>query len=154
MTPSSAIRVFGCFDAGHDADLLALLRRQCDAPGSALAVVDWSREESAHAGWEEKLRARLERIDAFLVLCGEGTHTAGNVSREFGIAQEAGKPYVLVWGRRSGSCTRPATALATDHFYTWTWDVLVEQIQGAIRHKQDPLGIERATLLGLRTKRP
>ncbi|RIL06900.1 MAG: hypothetical protein DCC71_04985 [Proteobacteria bacterium] len=154
MSATPAIRLFGCFDAAQDADLLALFRRQCGAPGSTLAVVDWSREEEAHAGWEDKLRARLERVDAFVVLCGEGTHAAGNVNREFGIAQQSGKPYVLVWGRRSASCTRPAGALATDHFYTWTWDVLNEQIQGAIRHKLDPLGIERATLLGLRTKRP
>lgn len=151
---ASAVRLFGCFDAPRDADLLALFRRQCAAPGSMLSVVDWSREQEAHASWEDELRVRLQRVDALVVLCGEETHAAGNVSREFGIAQQSGTPYVLIWGRRSGSCTRPATALADDHFYTWSWDVITEQIQGAIRLARDPLGIERATLLGLRTKRP
>jgi hypothetical protein len=148
-----ATRLFVCFDSERDEDLRALFSRQCVTPGSHLDVVDWSRDERPHAGWEAKLRSRLEAVDAVVVLCGEGTHEAANVSREFGIAQEQGKPYVLVWGRRSGTCTRPASALADDHFYSWSWGVLAEQLQHAIRLKLDPLGIERATLLGLRTIR-
>jgi hypothetical protein len=88
-----------------------------------------------------------------VVLCGEATHDAANVAREFGIAQEQEKPYVLLWGRRSGTCTRPAAARANDLFYSWTWSFLTEQINNAIRLKIDPLGIERATLLGLRTRK-
>ena len=40
-----------------------------------------------------------------LVICGEHTVAASNVNREFSIVQEQGKPYVLLWGRRSAACT-------------------------------------------------
>lgn len=146
-------RLFLCFDADRDDDLRALFARQCQTPGSTFDVVDWSRQESPHAGWEQKLRTRLGGVDAVVVLCGEETHAAANVGRELDIAQTEQKPYVLVWGRRSASCTRPSGARADDHFYAWSGSVLAEQIHHAIRHKLDPLGIERATLLGLRTRR-
>jgi antiphage defense system Thoeris ThsB-like protein len=150
----AATRLFVCFDSAQDDDLRLLFARQCGAPGSTLRVADWSRGESPHAGWEQKLRDRMEQIDAVVVLCGEATHSAMNVNREFGIVQEQDKPYVLLWGRRTGTCTRPSTALVADHFYSWSWSVLTEQLHHAIRLKLDPLGIERATLLGIRTRRP
>ena len=149
----TSLRVFVSFDSSHDEDLRAIFARQAVAPGSTLDVVDWSRVESPHADWEERLRRRMAAIDAVVVLCGEGTHEASNVNREFGIAQEQEKPYVLVWGRRTGSCTRPAAARSEDHFYTWIWNVLTEQLELAVRFKKDPLGIERATLLGVRTRK-
>jgi hypothetical protein len=147
----TSIRLFVCFDSGHDLDLHALFGRQCVAPGSTLDMVDWSRDETPHARWEDKLRERLAGVDAVVVLCGEGTGAAANVGREFGMVQETKTPYVLLWGRRSGMCTRPALSPAHDHFYAWTWGILNEQVRQAIRQKQDPLGIERATLLGLRS---
>jgi hypothetical protein len=146
------VRVFVCFDSNHDDDLRALFERQAAAPGSTVRVVDWSHGEREHAGWEAKLRVRMDGVDAVVVLCGEATAQAGNVHREFSIAQEQDKPYVLLWGRRSANCTRPATAHANDHFYAWTWSYLTEQLDHAIRQKLVPLGIERATLLGLRKK--
>jgi hypothetical protein len=148
----AATRLFVCFDSEQDDDLRLLFARQCVAPASMLFVADWSRGESPHAGWEQRLRDRMEQVDAVVVLCGEATHSASNVNREFGIAQEQNKPYVLLWGRRTGTCTRPATALVADHFYSWSWSVLTEQLHHAIRLKLDPLGIERATLLGIRTR--
>ena len=129
----TALRIFACFDSGHDADLHALFAKQCVAPGSTLCVEDWSREEVPHAGWEEKLRGRMDGVDAVVVICGEHTVAASNVNREFSIVQEQGKPYVLLWGRRSAACTKPFAAKANDHFYTWIWDVLTSQIDTAVR---------------------
>jgi hypothetical protein len=149
----SATRLFVCFDAARDDDLRAAFVRQCASPGSTFRIIDWSRADSPHAGWEQKLRHRMGEVDAVVVLCGEATAEATNVSREFGIAQEQKTPYVLVWGRRTATCTRPATAPAADHFYAWNSGVLAEQLELAIRHKIDPLGIERAILLGLRTRK-
>ena len=149
----NTIRLFVCFDSDHDDDLRAVFARQCVAPGSLFEVVDWSRSEVPHAQWEDGLRARLSEVDAVVVLCGEATDHAANVGRELGMAQQTNTPYVLVWGRRSGSCTRPAPALANDPFYSWTGAVLNEQVRQAIRHKKDPLGIGRAMLLGVRTLR-
>jgi hypothetical protein len=133
MRPAGPLSLFACFDPAHDADLHAVLARQCLAPGSMISLVDWSRDEQPHAEWEDRLRARMARVDAMVVICGEHTESAANVSRELGILQEQGKPYVLLWGRRASSCTRPAGARSDDCFYTWIWEILSAQIQLAVR---------------------
>jgi hypothetical protein len=140
----TALRIFACFDSGHDADLHAHFAKQCVAPGSTLSVEDWSREEVPHAGWEDKLRGRMEDVDAVVVICGEHTIAASNVNREFSIVQEQGKPYVLLYGRRSATCTKPVAAKPNDHFYTWIWDVLTSQIDAAVRTRSsvDPVAVE------------
>lgn len=149
----SNARLFLCFDSDRDDDLRKLFTGQFLPPGSNLRVVDWSREEDPHAGWEGDLRARFADVDVVVVLCSERTHDSLNVRREFGIAKEQEKPYVLLWARRAGTCTRPAAASAHDHFYAWSWITLNDQVEQVIRHKADPLGIERATQLGLRTRK-
>lgn len=136
MTPAGPVRVYACFDPAHDADLHALLARQCVAPGSSLSLVDWSREETPHPHWEERLRERMAHVDVVVVICGEHTESAPNVSRELLIAKERGKPYVLLWGRRAGACTRPAGARADDCFYTWIWDIFAAQVRLAGRKRE------------------
>jgi hypothetical protein len=146
--PGRPASIFVCFDARHDADLGARFANQCRAAGSPLAVVDASREEEPHDGWEEGLRRRLRRVHAVVVLCGEHTDSASNVAREFGIAQEQSIPYVLLWGRRATPCTRPLMARSSDHFYTWIWDIVVAQIEDAMR--SDPGAPEAPDLGGVR----
>lgn len=127
------LRIFSCFDVRHDADLHGILVRQSQRPGSPLHVVDWSRPDRALAGWEETLRRRMAEVDAVVVICGEHTDTAPAVSRELGIAQEQGKPYLLLWGRRGGACARPSSARPADSYYTWIWDVLTARLATEMR---------------------
>ncbi len=145
-------RLFLCFDSDRDDDLRALFLRQFLPPLSGFRVVDWSREGEPRSGWEGELRGRLSDVDVVVVLCSESTHDSANVGREFAAAKEQEKPYVLLWARRAGSCTRPASASAHDHFYAWSQITVTEQVEHAIRHKLDPDGIERAIQLGLRTR--
>ena len=143
----SAIRVFACFDPAHDADLHELLTRQCAAPGSMLALVDWSRAEP-RSGWEDKLRRRLSDVDAAVVICGEHTSDDAQMNRELCILQEEDKPYVLLWGRRSSDCSKPLVAKATDRFYTWIGEILTGQLEIALRkHSGD---VKESDLGGLR----
>ena len=130
-------RVFVSFDARSDADLRARFSEQCEAPASGLHVIDWSRSEEPHAGWESRLRGRLSRVDVVVVLCGQHTDDSANVNRELSIAQQEGKPYVLLWGRRSEMCTRPVGAKATDLFYAWIWDVVTSQIDTTLRKQAE-----------------
>ena len=129
-------RVFVCFDAPSDFDLCTRFSDQCGAPASGLEVVDHSRVDEPHAGWESRLRDRLFRADIVVVLCGVHTDDSANVNRELGIAQQEGKPYILIWGRRSEMCTRPLGAKTSDLFYAWIWGILTAQIHSALR-KQD-----------------
>jgi hypothetical protein len=126
-------RVYVCFDAPSDGDLCTRFAEQCGSPASGLDVVDWSRSDEPHSGWERRLRGRLSHADVVVVLCGTHTGDSANVNRELSIAQQEGKPYVLVWGRRSEMCTRPVGAKTNDLFYTWIWDILAAQIDSTLR---------------------
>jgi hypothetical protein len=143
-------RVFLCFDARNDSDLCALFTRQCAAPGSGLEIGDWSRSGEPHAGWEARLRGRMARVDLVIVLCGQHTDDSANVHRELGIAQQEGKPYLLLWGRRSEMCTRPLGVKSDDHFYAWIWETLSSQIERTLRGQQE---IASRDLGGLRGSR-
>jgi hypothetical protein len=146
----ASLRIFSCFDPGHDEDLHGRLARQCEAPGSGLELVDWSRSHGTSNVWEDRLRRRLADVDAAIVICGEGTEFADNVNCELAILQQEGKPYVLLWGRRTSDCTRPLLARKSDHFYTWIWDVLTRQIETVVRLGREGTAAEEVDLGGLR----
>ena len=143
-------RVFVSFDARHDEDLRKRFTDQCRAPGSTLAVVDWSRPDDSQASREDKLRGRMAGVDVVVVLCGEHTDDSANVNCELGAALQEDKPYLLLWARRSAMCTRPVGAKPNDHFYTCTWDVVSTQVDAAIRRQHEIVDRE---LGGLRGKR-
>jgi len=144
----TASRVFVCFDARSDLDLCTRFSDQCRTPASGLSVVDCSRPDEPHAGWEARLLGRLSQADLVVVLCGIHTDDSANVNRELSIAQQEGKPYVLVWGRRSEMCTRPLGAKTDDLFYAWIWDTLMAQIQTTLRKQTDPSGNDLGGLRG------
>ena len=66
-----------------------------------------------------------------VVMCGEYTHAATGVNIELEIAREERKPYFLLQGRASKTCTKPKAALASDVMYKWTWVNLKSLIGGA-----------------------
>ena len=122
------MRVFSCFDTTHDTDLHAILVHQSEHSDSSLSIVDWSRDRPPLPGWEGELRERLSAVDAVIVICGEFTDTAYGVSRELGLAQEQSKPYLLLRGRRTAACTKPAAAREDDNLYTWIWEIVTSQL--------------------------
>ncbi len=66
-----------------------------------------------------------------IVICGEHTHDAAGVAGEVSIAQEEGKPYFLLKGRRRKTCTKPRNVLRSDEIHNWTWENLRNLIAGA-----------------------
>lgn len=145
----TSLRIFSCFDPGDDEDLHALLARRCEVPGSGLELIDWSRCHGTSEAWEDRLRRRLGDVDAAIVICSERTDSASSVNRELAILQQEGKPYVLLWGRRSSHCTRPLLARKGDHFYAWTWDILTRQVENAVWVKREGVPTEEVDLGGL-----
>ena len=134
----SAARLFLCFDSDRDDDLRKLFTRQFLPPGSGLRVVDWSKEENPHSGWEGELRTRLGDVDVVVVLCSERTHDSVNVGREFGIAKEQEKPYVLLWGRRGSMCKKPHGARSDEGMYMWTPGSLEHRLAYGLRGSHEP----------------
>lgn len=124
-------RAFISFDADHDEDLRNLLAGQAKHPDSPFEIKDRSIKEPLTGDWKAKVRRRMENVDLVIVICGECTHTATGVAAELTIAQEAQRPYFLLWGRHGNQCTKPTTALATDKIYEWTWENLKSLIEGA-----------------------
>jgi len=124
-------RVFTSFDYDHDDDLRTLLVGQSRHPDTPFELADWSVKEHLMGNWQDKVRTRIRCVDQVLVLCGLYTHLAEGVGIELRIAREERKPYFLLAGRSSVTCTKPATALVADKVYTWSWDNLKKLIGGA-----------------------
>jgi len=131
----TGVRVYGCFDVRHDGDLLARLARESQNSDSPFEVTAWSAHHTESADWETGFRTTLANVDEVVVLCGEHTDTADEMSAELRIVQELVKPYFLLWGRRGAECTKPTTARHADSFYAWIWEIVKSQIDIANRRR-------------------
>lgn len=126
-----ATRVFISFDYDHDQDLRTLLAGQAKFKDSPFEIADWSVKEAfAESNWQEKVRARIRQVGQVAVICGHDTDKATGVAAEVEIAREEEKPYFLLGGRSTGTNKKPATALAADKMYDWTWENLKILIAG------------------------
>ena len=85
-------------------------------------------------GWDETVRRQISEADEVIVICGEHTASSVRVSAELRVAQEEQKPYFLLWGRREEMCTRPVGSKRDDTMYSWTWEILQNQITATL-HK-------------------
>jgi len=90
--------------------------------------------------WEETVRRRISEADEVIVICGEHTAASMRMSTELRIAQEEEKPYFLLWGRRESMCTKPVGAKRDEGMYSWTWEILQNQIVTTLRNAK-PLEI-------------
>ena len=123
-------RAFISFDYDHDAELRDALKGQAKNSNSPFEIVDASVRRHLTGDWEKKVRNRIRRADLVIAICGKNTHKAEGVAAEVKMAQEEGKPYFLLNGRRDRICTKPTTALDSDEIHQWTWDNLRRLIEG------------------------
>lgn len=126
----STVPCFISFDFDHDEDLKTLLVGQAKHPGTPFSIADWSVKE-ASSQWRDDATTRIRRVQQVIVICGEHTDTASGVSAEIRMAQAEGKPYFLLWGRSTKTCTKPTAAKADDKIYNWTWENLKNLIAGS-----------------------
>lgn len=124
------VRVFTAFDFDYDEDLRNLLVGQSRHPDSPFEMADWSVKTEMKGDWVAQVRTRMSQVDQVVIMCGENTHRATGVSIELKIAQELGKPYFLLWGRKTKTCYKPTAARSDDKVYDWTWDNLKALIGG------------------------
>ena len=122
------IRVFVSYDREHDRDLHDLLSQHASKAASGFEISARSRARAATLHWDEGLRREIREADAVITICGEHTDCSERVSAELRIAQEEKRPYFLLWGRRDLMCTKPTTAKPADGMYSWTWEILQNQI--------------------------
>jgi hypothetical protein len=130
------IRIFMSFDMDHDRDLYDEIFEQSLKGGSGFEVAARSEHHSMGDLADERVRRRMRGVDEVIVICGEHTAKSSRVSEELRIAQEEKKPYFLLWGRRESMCTRPSSAKPTDSMYSWTREILRDQIATTLRSAQ------------------
>ena len=117
-------RVFISFDLQNDDDLRDLILEQGSGPDFPLAIVDWSNTNGVGDVARQELQQRFTAVDLIVVLCGEMTHQADNVSFELAVGEEADKPNVLLWGRKGRLVCAPKAAGPKDQIHEWSWEVL------------------------------
>jgi hypothetical protein len=127
------IRVFASFDLEHDRDLYEQLLAQSQEPGSGFEIACCSEKRSRSDLWDDALHSALERVDEVIVLCGLHTGDSMRMSAELDAAREAKRPYFLIWGRRELMCTKPGSARNDDGMYSWTPQILADQIVVTMR---------------------
>jgi hypothetical protein len=132
----SRLRIFMSFDVDHDRDLHDRLVEQSQQPCSCFQITAGSEAGPMSQRWGVKVRRRISEADEVVVICGAHTGSSERVSAEVRMAQEARKPYLLLWGRRETMCTRPAGARPDDCMYRWTPESLADQIQLTARNAQ------------------
>lgn len=125
-------RVFISFDYDNDKDLPGNLVAQAERPDSPFSISDMSVHEPIDEKWREEVRKRIRKSDLVIVICGEHTHQASGVAGEVMITQEEKKPYFLLNGRPTKTCTRPGNALASDAMHRGTWENLKRLIGGTV----------------------
>ena len=141
------IRVFVSYDREHDGDLHDLLLDQASKATSGFEISARSRGRAPTDLEDEGLRREIREADEVIIICGEHTDCSMRVGAELRIAQEEKRPYFLLWGRRELMCTKPTTAKPADGMYSWTWDILQNQIltiRRAVRSNERLAELSRA----------
>jgi hypothetical protein len=128
------VRIFMSFDRDNDEDLHDLLLEQSRTQCSGFEISARSEAAAMTDRWDERVRHQISQADEVIVICGEHTASSVRVRAELRIAQEEQKPYFLLWGRRERMCTKPAGSKRDDSMYSWTWDILQDQIITTLRN--------------------
>lgn len=114
-------RIFISFDFDNDVDLRGNLVHQSRLPDSPFSIMDCSVKAPYDEKWRQRVRRIIRRAHLTIVICGEHTRTATGVAAELTISREVGTRYVLLRGRRSRPCSKPAMAHRPDTMHNWTW---------------------------------
>jgi hypothetical protein len=125
---SEQIRVFVSYDREHDGDLHDRLVEQASNATTSFEISARSRARAPTDLLDEGLRRDIREADEVIIICGEHTDCSERVGTELRIAREEERPYFLLWGRRDLMCTKPKTAKPADAMYSWTWEILQNQI--------------------------
>lgn len=136
------VHVFISFDVEHDCELYERLVAQSRAPGSGFAVLGGSERATASDARSARARRRIAQADQVIVICGEHTDESIGVFDELRSAQEEDKSYFMLWGRRDTMCTKPMGAKRTEGMYSWTRQVLQEQLALTYRKARADAAVE------------
>jgi len=130
----SPIGVFVSFDVEHDKELFELLAAQAGTAGFDFMVLGGSVRSAGTGLAVEEVRHQIREADQMIVLCGEHTEESFGMAEELRIAKEEQTPYILLWGRRAVMCTKPIGAKPAEGMFSWTQEILQDQIGLSLRN--------------------
>ena len=122
------VHVFVSFDLEHDRELYEMILAQSRTQSSGFLIVGSSNRATAHSLCSEKTVHAIREANQLIVICGEHSESSASMTAELRVAQQEGKPYFLLWGRREIMCTKPAGAKSSEGMYSWTLPILRVQM--------------------------
>jgi hypothetical protein len=124
-------KVFISFDYENDRDIKGALISQAKQADSPFSINDCSIQFSVPntTRWQKIARDNIKKADLVIVLCGLFTDKSDGVAAEVTIAQEEGKPYFLLKGRRRIEVKRPKNVKNEERIIPWNWKKLSEVIR-------------------------
>jgi len=146
------VQIFVAYDVEHDQDLCERMVASSGVQG-VFEVCGRSQKGEMSGPWEHKTQGQIAAADQVVIVCGEHTDASERVAAEFRIAQDQGKPYVLLWSRREIMCTKPAGARTDDTMFSWTSDILQDQLL-ANERKATPVRVPERMKRQTPTPRP
>lgn len=141
------VRIFLSFDPVHDEDLKLRLLEEAAQSLSGFEICACSEGAEMTEARRARARQRIRSSDEVIVICGPHTQDSVQVAAEVAIAQEEGKPYFLLGGRREAMCTKPLGARPSEGMYSWTTSMVRDQVATTLR-------LARALEVPERCKRP
>jgi hypothetical protein len=121
------IRIFVAYDVEHDQDLCDRIQTSPETLG-VFEVSGSSRSGAMTEPWERRTADEIGTADQFVVACGEHTGGSEKVAAELRMALEKEKPIILLWARREAMCKMPASARPGDTMFSWTPEILRDQL--------------------------
>ena len=122
------VHVFVSFDLEHDRELYEIILAQSRTQSSGFLIVGSSDRATVHSLCSEKTLHAIREANQLIVICGEHSESSASMTAELRVAQQEGKPYFLLWGRREIMCTKPAGAKSSEGMYSWTLPILRVQM--------------------------
>ncbi len=135
-------RIFVAYDLEHDRDLCDRLQESSGNQG-VFVVSGGSQGGEMTESWERRTHTQIAAAEQVVIVCGEHTDECVRIATELRIAKELEKPIVLLWARREAMCKKPSGTHANDSMYSWTPDVLRDQLVANQRKAQPPVVPER-----------
>jgi len=121
------VRIFVAFDVDHDQDLCDQMLASSGSQG-IFEVSGRSQDGAMTEPWQHRTKGQIAAADQVVVACGEHTDKSERVATELHMAREQEKPVILLWSRREGMCKKPVGARPDDSMYSWTPDILRDQL--------------------------
>ena len=121
------VRIFVAFDVDHDQDLCDQMLASSGSQG-IFEVSGRSQDGAMTEPWQHRTKGQIAAADQVVVACGEHTDESERVATELHMAREQEKPVILLWSRREGMCKKPVGARPDDSMYSWTPDILRDQL--------------------------